>query len=319
MCDSQHRRIDLFCAVGQTKHRGINIYQMMFFVTLLPILSFYHFGHRREPTSIPVVIRLEGTSGVDTDVLGLLLGESGQDGSQLAEVKSGNLLIELLGESVHAHIVVFLPERDLSQGLVGEAVGHDEGRMAGSATQVDQTTLGEQNDGVAIREGEFVHLRLDLLTLDAGPVLEFLDLNFGVKVADVADDGVVPHLGHVLGGDDVCVTGGGNIDLGSGEGALDGVHLIASHASLKGADGINLGDDDTSTLAAERFGGSFADVTVTADHSDLAGKHHIGGTHDGINQRVTATVDVVELGLGHAVINVEGREKKLAFLHLENN
>ena len=38
-----------------------------------------------------------------------------------------------------------------------------------------------------------------------------------VEVADVADDGLVLHLRHVLGGDDVPVAGGGDEDVGRGE------------------------------------------------------------------------------------------------------
>ncbi len=57
-------------------------------------------------------------------------------------------------------------------------------------------------------------------------VLEGLDLDFIVKVADVAHNGVVPHLGHVLDADDVLVTSAGNKDLSLVEDILNGDDLL---------------------------------------------------------------------------------------------
>lgn len=51
--------------------------------------------------------------------------------------------------------------------LVGEGAGHDEGRVAGGAAQVEQAALGQHDDAVAIGEDEAVHLGLDVLPLDA--------------------------------------------------------------------------------------------------------------------------------------------------------
>lgn len=50
--------------------------------------------------------------------------------------------------------------------LVCEAAAHDKAWVSGGTTQVEQTTLSQHNDTVAIREDEAVHLRLDVLTLD---------------------------------------------------------------------------------------------------------------------------------------------------------
>ena len=47
-----------------------------------------------------------------------------------------------------------------------------------------------------------IDLRLDLFPLEIG---EGGDLDFAVEVADVADDGIVLHLVHVLTGDDIDV------------------------------------------------------------------------------------------------------------------
>jgi hypothetical protein len=60
--------------------------------------------------------------------------------------------------------------------------------------------------------------------------------------------------------------------------------------------------------------GALADVAVAADHGDLAGDHHVGGALDAVDQRFAAAVEVVELGLGDRVVDVDGREQQLAFL-----
>ena len=51
------------------------------------------------------------------------------------------------------------------QYLVGEGARHDEGRVAGGTAQVEQTTLSQDNDSVAVGVDEAVHLRLDVLPL----------------------------------------------------------------------------------------------------------------------------------------------------------
>jgi hypothetical protein len=42
---------------------------------------------------------------------------------------------------------------------------------------------------------------------------------------------------------------------------------------LKSIDGIDLCDDDSASEAAERLGGSLADITVSGNQSDLSKKH----------------------------------------------
>ena len=49
-------------------------------------------------------------------------------------------------------------------------------------------------------------------------------------------------------------------------------------------------------------------------HGDLARNHHVGGALDAVDQRLAAAVEVVELGLGHGVVDVDGRDQQLALL-----
>ena len=61
-------------------------------------------------------------------------------------------------------------------------------------------------------------------------------------------------------------------------------------------------------------GAALADVAVAADDGDLAADHDVGGAVDAVDQRVAAAVEVVELGLGDRVVDVDGREQQRAGL-----
>ena len=66
---------------------------------------------------------------------------------------------------------------------------------------------------MAVWEDEPVTLRLDVLPLDALPLHEASHVNLIIKVTNVANNGIVLHLGHVSGHDDVFVTSGGHKDI----------------------------------------------------------------------------------------------------------
>lgn len=142
--------------------------------------------------------------------------------------------------------------------------------MAGTAAEVDESALGEEDDVSARLHGESVNLGLDVDGLD-GVGLEPCNVDLNVEVADaatvsapshqltvfpdsLANNGVLGHGLEVLGGDDVSVTGGGDEDVGSVSGVLHRGDLVASHGGLKGVDGVDLSHEDSSTVASERLG-----------------------------------------------------------------
>ena len=92
-------------------------------------------------TLVAVVGGLEGTVDGDVEVLGLLIGESGELDVELSKVSASDLLVQLLGEHVNAEseLTRVGPESDLSEDLVGEGARHDEGRVARRAAKVDET------------------------------------------------------------------------------------------------------------------------------------------------------------------------------------
>ena len=141
------------------------------------------------------------------------------------------------------------------------------------------------------------------------------DVDLVVEVADVAHDGLVLHAGHVLQGNDLALPVAVTNRSARGHHVLQGGHLVALHGRLEGADGIDLGDDHSRPLSAQGLGAPLAHLAVAAHHGHLAAQHDVGGPHEAVGQRVPAAVDVVELALGHRVVDVDGREEEGALLH----
>ena len=101
--------------------------------------------------------------------------ECGQLNAELVEVEGGDLLVEVLGQHVDLVLVfaVIGKELDLGQHLVGEGRTHHKARVAGRAPQIDQPSLGQHDQPLAVGKDDLVDLRLDLLP---GVVAQRLDL-----------------------------------------------------------------------------------------------------------------------------------------------
>ena len=106
------------------------------------------------------------------------------------------------------------------------------------------------------------------------------------------------------------VSSGGYENIVVSNHIVQGHYIESHHAGLKGADRIDFGDRDASILTSKRFHRALSYVTISANKSFLPGKKNIGRSHDRIDKGVPATEGVVEFGLGHAVIDVDSREKQ---------
>src|SRR3954454_13598796 len=265
--------------------------------------------------SIPVMIRLERAFRLDADIVGLVLAQFGQLDADLGEVEPGHLFVQRLRQHVDFLLVLAVlvvgPELDLRQRLVGERRRHHEGRMAHRVAEVYEAAFRQQDDAVVVREFDLGDLRLDV---GPPPVTQTRDLDLVVEVADVADDGAILHRAHVVDGDDVLVAGRGDEDVGARRGVFHRHDFIAFHRRLQRADRIDFGDHDAAAGLAQRGGRAFADVAEARDHRDLAGHHDVGAASDAVDQRFTAAIEVVELRLGHAVVDVDRRKQQLAVL-----
>ena len=70
----------------------------------------------------------------------------------------------------------------------------------------------------------------------------------------LGNNGILLHDLEVLSGDDVTVTSGGHENVGTGGGLLHGGDFVTGHRSLEGVDGVDLSDDDASTVGPEGLG-----------------------------------------------------------------
>ena len=282
----------------------------------------------RDSRLIAVVFSLVRAFDRHADVVGLGLGKRRQVNAELFEVEACDLFVEDLRERVHDAAFVLdagdsslplsvEPEVDLSDGLVCEACTHQEARVTGSAAEVQQAAFGEDEDAVAVGENPFVVLRLDFVTLDARNLLETGHVNFVVEVADVTDDGAVLHLFHLGGGDDHGVAGGGHEDVGHAHDFVEGLDFVAFHGGLESANRVDFGDDHAGALTAQGLGAALTHVAVAAHDCNLTSHHHVGSAVDAVDERVAAAVEVIELGLGHGIVHVDGRElEALGLSHL---
>jgi len=244
-------------------------------------------------------------------------------------METGDGLIKNLGENVDTNVegtrlgelnvlasellILGLVKSDLSKNLVGERAGHDERRVTSGTAKVDKTTLSEEDDVSAVLQKVTVNLGLNVDN-GLGRGLQPSNVNLNVKVTNVADNSIVGHDREVLTSDDITATGGGDKDLTDLGSLLHGENLVTRDSSLESVDGINLSDKDTSTHALESKSTTLTDITESGNNGGLTGNHNIGGTLDTIDKRLTAAVKVIELGLGNGIVNVDGRDLKLALL-----
>src|SRR6185295_10438436 len=95
------------------------------------------------------------------------------------------------------------------------------------------------------------------------------------------------------------------------------IDLETFHRRLQCADRIDLRDNDSATLAAQRLRTTLADLAVSHHDGNLAAEHYVSGARQTVGQRVAAAVDVVELALGDGVVDVDrGKQQRPRLHHL---
>lgn len=278
---------------------------------------------------ISIVVRLVRTLDWDTQVLALDLSQLGELSANVGQVASSHGLVQDLWQDVNAQVELFglefwellfessvisLEQGDLSQNLVGERTRHDKRCVSGGTSQVDQSTLGQQDHMTARLHQVTVDLWLDVdNVLSVG--LQPGNVDFDVKVANVANNGVIWHLGKVISCDDVSASGGCDKHLTDFACLAHWDNLVSFNSSLQSVDWINLGDQNTRSHTSQSHGTSFSDITETGNNGNLTGQHDVGGTLDSVDEGLTASVQVVKLGLGDTVVHVDGWHLQRAILY----
>src|SRR6266540_4980099 len=190
--------------------------------------------------SVAVMLRLVRSLLLDPDVTRLRGSKFGELGTELCQLQSRDLLVEMLRQHIDANrvLVGVGVEFDLCEGLVGERGTHHERGVASPTAQVHEAALSEQDDALAVGKDNMVDLRLDVLP----PVVpQRRDIDFVVEMPDVADDGLVLHLLQMRVRDHVEVAGGSHENIGFVAGVVHGDHAVAFHRCLQRTDRVNLG------------------------------------------------------------------------------
>lgn len=277
---------------------------------------------------VSVDIRLEGTQ-LPSQGIRLGRGKFGQLSIDVVKMQKGDLFIKDLGKDIDANIflaglseldvllaerlVLSLVQSDLCEDLIGERAGHDEGRVASCTAEIDQTTLGEEDDVAAAGHEVSVNLGFDVLYA-LGVLLQPSNVDLDIEMANVANDGVVTHGLEVFTDEDVSAASRSNEDLAKSGSFLHSDNLVARNGSLQGIDGVNLGNKDVGTKAVESLGTSLANITITGDDGDLAGDHNISSTFDTIDEGFSASIKIVKFGLCDTVVDIDSRDQELVAL-----
>jgi hypothetical protein len=180
--------------------------------------------------------------------------------------------------------------------------------MAGSATQVEETTLSKDDDAVAIWEFVAINLFFNIFNLNAWVAFQTSHVNLVVEVTHVSNNSVVLHLCHVSSHNNFVVASGSDEDVCSLDNRLKFLNFKSFHACLQGTDWVALGDDNASSAGLHGSGASFANITIAANYDLFTSNHDISGTHKTIWKRMAAAVNIIELLFGDTIVDVNGSE-----------
>ncbi len=113
------------------------------------------------------MIRLIGAFHRNVDVISLIFAQLRKFAADLLKMEASHHFIEVLGQHIHLFsILTALGEQlNLSQHLIGEGITHHETGVTGGAAQIHKTAFGKKNDLVAARQGDVIHLGLDVVPL----------------------------------------------------------------------------------------------------------------------------------------------------------
>ena len=89
--------------------------------------------------------------------------------------------------------------------------------MTGGAAKVHEASFGQDDNAFAIWKFDLVHLIFDVVPFQ---VAQRLDLDLGIEVTDIADDGAILHGAHVLNCDDVDIARRRDEHIADGRGII---------------------------------------------------------------------------------------------------
>ena len=110
--------------------------------------------------------------------------------------------------------------------------------MTCCTAQIDQSTFGEKDNALAVREDDVIDLRFDVFPL---VLFEVSNVNFVIEMADVADDRLIPHALHLRAADNMVVGRRRYDDIGLITNVVKPNDAITFHRCLQCIDRIDFG------------------------------------------------------------------------------
>ena len=164
--------------------------------------------------SVPIMVRLVGPLLRQTEIGRLLARELRQLHADLVEMQRGDFFVEMLGQRVD--LTLYWPcfvqsSICASVWLVNDADMTKEGcpvalpRFTSRPSDSRMMRLPSANSTSSTCGFTLCHLKF----------LQARDLDLGIEVADIADDGAVLHRAHVVDRDHVDIAGGGDENVGA--------------------------------------------------------------------------------------------------------
>ena len=127
------------------------------------------------------------------------------------------------------------------------------------------------------------------------------------RIPRTAHDSIILHLLKVHAGENISATSGGNENLAFLGSFLHRGDLISRNSSLQGINRVNFRNNYPCTHAMQRLRASFSNIAEPSDDCHLSSNHHICGTLDPIDQRLSAPIKVVEFRFGNRIVDVDCR------------
>lgn len=144
----------------------------------------------------------------------------------------------------------------------------------------------------------------NILSLDSWEVVKSLHIDLIVKMPNVADNGVVLHFFHIRNQKDIFVTSSSDKNVNFSNNLILGNNLVSFHAGLQSTNRVDLGNVNDRVLGFHGSGTTFTNISVSENDAFLSSEHNISGSVESIRERVSASVDVVEFGFSHRVVDV---------------
>ena len=131
---------------------------------------------------------------------------------------------------------------------------------------------------------EFIAINLvfNVCDFDTWIIFKTFNVNFVVEVTDVANDGVILHLCHVLSHNNIFVTSCSDENISSMNNRLNSLDLITFHTGLKSTDWITFCDNYARSACLHCCCASFTDITKSTDNNLFTCKHNISSSHETI-------------------------------------